>query len=488
MTPSGLEYATELAHQTEIPALRRWQSFGTGVGIEIGAADLYVSVVVVRPGGIQVIDAIEILRYRERPAAEWGVEYQALLERHKLKHVAAAVLLPAQDCLARTLAMPGVESNALAAAVQYQLDGLHPFPEEEATHSFGRLSGARRAHVSVAIARQGVIQDYATLFAEAGVAVAGILSPAAAVYSAIRILQDAPVSEFLAVYEQEDGLLLYGETEAAPLFCVKLPGSGERVVHSVAAQIRLPEDAPVVRLASILPVSDKQDMARPMAYVAALASALPRQMLPVNLLPVEQRKSSSRLRWLPTAVLVVLLMALGVGYASYEDYENGRLLERLDQEIQRLTPRLNQVRQAETALKETDKRLKFLSEAAAYPGQDLELLRELTRLLPLSAWVQRMDMTRNEVILAGEFDQALELLKMLDSSPLLRESEFIAAPSRTPNGKELFQIRAKREFPQPGKPAPGAAPAAGPAAPVGAGLPANLPKVAPPPPLPPGVR
>ncbi|MFN7543761.1 MAG: PilN domain-containing protein [Acidobacteriota bacterium] len=481
MTPAGIEYATELAHQTEIPALRRWQSIGSGVGIEIGAADLYVSVVVVRPGGIRVIDAIEIVRYRERPAADWGEEYRVLLERHKLKHVAAAVLLPSQDCVARTLAMPGVESNALAAAVRYQLDGLHPFAEEEAVHSFGRLSGARRTHVSVAVAKQEVIQDYATLFAEAGVAVAAFLSPAAAVYSAIRVLQDAPVSEFLAVHEQDDGLLLYGETEAAPLYCVKLPGAGERGVYATAAQIRLPEGAPVVRLASILPVSDKQDVARPLAYVAALASALPRLILPVNLLPVEQRKSSSRLRWLPTAVLVLLLVVLGVGYASYEDYENGRLLERLDQETGRLTPRLKQVRQAESAIQSTEQRLKFLSEAAAYPGQDLELLRELTRLLPLSAWVQRLDMTRNEVVLTGEFDQALELLKMLDASPLLRDSEFMAPPSRTPNGKEVFQIRAKREFPQAGK-------AAAAVAPAGAGLPANLPKVAPPPPQPAGVR
>lgn len=175
---------------------------------------------------------------------------------------------------------------------------------------------------------------------------------------------------------------------------------------------------------------------------------------------------------------MLLLVVLGVGYASYEDYENGRLLERLDQETGRLTPRLKQVRQAESAIQSTEQRLKFLSEAAAYPGQDLELLRELTRLLPLSAWVQRLDMTRNEVVLTGEFDQALELLKMLDASPLLRDSEFMAPPSRTPNGKEVFQIRAKREFPQAGKAAAAA----------GAGLPANLPKVAPPPPQPAGVR
>ncbi len=149
------------------------------------------------------------------------------------------------------------------------------------------------------------------------------------------------------------------------------------------------------------------------------------------------------------------------------------------------------MRQAEAQIAATNKRLSYLAERASYPRQDLEILRELTRILPLSAYVQRMDLTRTDVVIVGEFAQALELLKMLDASPLLRDSEFISAPSRVPSGKEIFQTRAKREYPKPGA-APAAAgannaPAAQPPAPT-LGLPPNFPKVAPPPPLPPGVR
>ena len=91
-----------------------------------------------------------------------------------------------------------------------------------------------------------------------------------------------------------------------------------------------------------------------------------------------------------------------------------------------------------------------------------------------------MDLTRTDIGISGEIDQSMELLKMLDSSPFFKESEFTSSPSRSQLGKELFQIRAKRELP-----------VAGPVAPNPVQPPASvspLPKITPPPPLPPGLR
>ena len=57
------------------PALRKWLSFGTGVGIEVGPQDLTVSVVRARPSGAELLDSRTIAGFRERPAVEWGREY-----------------------------------------------------------------------------------------------------------------------------------------------------------------------------------------------------------------------------------------------------------------------------------------------------------------------------------------------------------------------------------------------------------------------------
>ena len=486
MTTEPLTSAAEVPHQTAIPALLKWRSFGTGVGIEIGPEDLKVSLTVVRPGGIRVLDTLEILRYRERPAAEWGETYQEFLKKHKATHVSAAVVLPVSDCIARVVGLPGVPEKELASAVQYQLDGLHPFADEEAAHAFARLNAPRQAAVSIAIAKHAVIEDYATLFDEAGIAVISFLSPAAAIYSALRVLQLPPAPQFLAIHEDPAGLLIYGESETHPIYCVQFPAGSDRAIHSATAQLRLPEEAPLARLAALLPLADREEVGGPISYAASLASALPSQALAVNLLPVSRRKTSSPWRWVPTIVLLVLLMGLGLAFSYYQEFENRRLLEKLDAEIARMQPRVVSVRNLDTQIEAARKRVQFLSTLAGYPQQDLDTLRELTRLMPMSAYVSRLDMTRTDVSIVGEIDQSLELLKMLDSSPYFKDSEFTTAPGRMPNGKELFQIRTRRETPATARPV-----APGPPG-VQINMPPNstpLPRIAPPPPLPPqGLR
>ena len=83
---------------------KRWVAIGTGVGIEIAGNDLIVSVVRVRPSGPTVLGAAAIQNYRERPAAEWGLDYAAFLKRFGAAYVPATVLLPRKDVIVRQIA------------------------------------------------------------------------------------------------------------------------------------------------------------------------------------------------------------------------------------------------------------------------------------------------------------------------------------------------------------------------------------------------
>ncbi|WP_031496116.1 PilN domain-containing protein [Bryobacter aggregatus] len=481
MTTETPLVAAETPHRVEIPFLRKWRSFGTGLGVEIGPENLSATLTAVRPNGIRVLDTLEILRYRERPAAEWGADFQAFLTKNRIRHLSATVVLPPADALSRSLPVPGVPEKELAAAVRYQLDGLHPFQEDEAEHSFSRLEAPHQSMLSVAIARTAVIQEYATIFDEAGIAVRAFLTPAAAIYSALRVLQLPPAEQFLAIHEEERGVLLYAETPTHPIYCVPFAQDPNRAIGLASAQIRLPEEAPVTRLASLLPHTEKLQLTTPLAYAASLAGALPSQALGINLLPLERRKTTSPLRYVPTVILLVLLMCIGVSIAYLRDYEDRKLLTRLDGEISKYSPALARVKALDTQIAGTQKRLDFLRDLASHPRQDLDSLRELTRIIPSSAYVNRMELTRLGLGLNGEIDQSAELLKLLDSSPLFKDAEFTSSPGRSQAGKEVFNIRAKRELPAPAavpvSPAPGQAPA----------QPPVLPNVAPPPPLPAGL-
>lgn len=465
MTAVSPTDSTALTRRTDIPFLERYRSFGRGIGIEILTDSLRVTLSQVRPGGIQILDSIEILRYRERPAAEWGIEYAEFLKKHQIRQLAATAVLPSSAVVSRTLPVPGVSDKEIDSAVRYQLDDLHPFAEDEARHAFARLRAPHKETLLLGIGRESIINDYATLFEEAGVQLSAFLTPAAAIYSALRVLQFPPVDQFLAVQEMEDGLLLYGETPTFPSYCVRIEADTPRAIAYASSQIRLTEEGSVHRLAALLPHAERLDVASPLSYAASLANAVPALSLPFNLLPVERRIVVSPWRWVPTIVLVILLAGLGLALSYYQDYESKRLLALLDKEAAALQPILIRRKAVDRDIAALQKRIEQLNQVAALPQQDLDALRDLTRVLPANTWLARLDLSRTSAVIAGESDAAAELLRILDSSTLFKSSEFIGTPGRSAAGKEAFQIRTQRkELPKP-VPVPVAAPTPNPANP-----------------------
>jgi hypothetical protein len=204
-----------------IPAgLRKWAAIGNGVGLEIvgprGGESLHVSAVRVRPSGARVLGGFTIEDFEHQPAAAWGTDYAAFLGKLGIRHVTANVVLPRHEVIVRQLALPGVSGKDLAGAVRFQLDGLHPYSEEDVLSSWTRLEHS--STVLVAIARAETIQRYATLLAEAGIKIAGFTCSAAVIYSALRLFGNTPPGELLAYEAGGSGVEIYGESPAKPVF------------------------------------------------------------------------------------------------------------------------------------------------------------------------------------------------------------------------------------------------------------------------------
>ena len=72
--------------------------------------------------------------------------------------------------------------------------------------------------------------------------------------------------------------------------------------------------------------------------------------------------------------------------------------------------------------------------SARRPQADLDVLNELTRLLPPPVWTTSIEIYPDSVVITGEADQAAPLLKVLDSSPLFQNSEFALSVTRNGAG------------------------------------------------------
>jgi hypothetical protein len=413
-------------------ALRRFLAFGTGVGIEVGPRDLTVSVVRSRPSGAALLGTAVIAGFRERPAVEWGREYADFVKKFAAGHVAAVVMVPRGEVIVRTLPFPAVGDEELEAAIGFQLDTLHPYAEDDAVAAFARLDGTQ---VLIGILRRQKFDAYQTLFTEAGIKVVSFTFSAAAIYSAIRMTADAP-KEFLAVQETVDGLEVYGESQARPVFSSLFDLPPARAVALAVAELRLPpETAPV-------------DLGAAMAQAAALASAVPALALGANFLPEGQRRSSSKWRYVPTAALATILIALLAGILLHEPYDTGRYVAAMQEEIKRNEPIASRVPRLDQTTAKTRARVQQLDDFRRRTRQDLDLLLELTSTLPPPTFLSGLDIMRDSVNLTGETDQAAPLLRVLDNSSRLANSEFTMPIGRVTTG-EVFRIRSQREGVKP---------------------------------------
>ncbi len=460
---------------------------GTGAGIEVRGDDLSVVLVKSRWKGVTVAGKTVLHDFRRRATAEWGEEYRQFLKSHQFRDWPAMLALPREEVIVRLVTLPAVSRSELKTAVQYQVDGLHPYGEDNVYYSFAVLDRGRagtaespaQMEITVVIAAKEVVDRYADLFAEAGVKLRGITVAAAAYYGAPRLLRGQPPAAFLLADQRNSTFELYGESAARRFFTAAFDAHQmplEKAVAAAAAELRIEEvgerrDVPLLVcgertvasplapeqvLGSPLGAPQEFDLARDAtAFVTALAGACPRWGWRTNLLPASRRGSSARWPIALTAATAVagLLVALVLWLRG--PLQDRRYARELEREIKRLETTEKEVRGLERQAQKMRLRRAQLETLRRRPEADLALLTEISRRFPRTVWLNSIEVGEDAVQLVGQADAAAPLLGLVDSSGVLTGASFTGSIQRSEN-KEVFRIKAARRLALPA-PVPAAA-------------------------------
>lgn len=448
----------EQAAQPEAPAVaryaatpasgsRKWLAFGSGVGIEVDGNALRIVAARVRPSGVEVTGFRRIENVTERPASEWGNEYAAFAREAGVAGVPVWLLVPRSEVTVRHLMLPGVGEKDLAAAVGYQVDGLHPYEEGSAVFDYARL-GTSHA-VLVGITKREVVDHYSNLLSEAGIRMAGFSFSAAALYSASRVSVTPPAG-LLAFHETPSGLEVYGESPARPVFSAVFDMPEDRVRRVAMSELRLDGDPAHAEFADLLPpfraAADFPREEGALALAAAISSACPRLSLRVNLLPEERRTQTSTWIFVPTIILGSLLLAAAAAVAWQDSYQDKLLVEKLQVEIHKLEKEAAKAQEIDKAVQSAQDRIALIDRYRKRPQADIETLKEATTIIAAPGWLQSFQLSRNEVYLSGEGENATGLLRALDQSGRFQNAQFAQALSRIGNtSMEIFTVKATRE-------------------------------------------
>lgn len=453
-----------------LPLWQRAIVFGTGFGIAIGERNLEAAIVRARPAGATLVSSTTIADFRNRPAAEWGAALLKCVAAAGETRLAATVLLPRSEVIVRTLSLPGVADKDIASAIELQIDTLHPWGDAEVAWGWRRAG----ADVLIGLTRREVLDSCETLFAEAGIPLAAVTFAPAVIYAALRIWSAGPTSVLCFHTDEAGRTEVYGESAARSVYSAAFGLPSERALALARAELRMPADTPAQPLAAILPVggrsadelrsSESGDELRSfkagdelrssgqaeacshmgLGVAAAVAASAPRAARFANLLPAERRASHNRMQYaIPAALAVLLAMALMTAFVIFPLIEQRRYRNELDRAARQLEPKALRAQELERKVKAERSRILALDQIRRRPQDDLDVLNELTRLLPPPVWTSSIEIYPDSVVIAGEADQAEPLLKVLDSSPLFQNSEFSLSVTRT-GQTETFRIKTMR--------------------------------------------
>ena len=181
-----------------------------------------------------------------------------------------------------------------------------------------------------------------------------------------------------------------------------------------------------------------------LAYATAVAGACLLRPLAVNLLPREQRQSTSRLRFVPAIALASLAVLLLGAVVAYPKYADGQYLALLRTQIHTLEPQARRAVELDRKIAIARNRAQTLDTFRARTREDLDALSEVTKLLAPPTFLNSMQLSRDSVAITGEAEQAAALLKVLDNSRQFRGSAFLIPIPRGQEG-DIFSIRSTRQ-------------------------------------------
>ena len=182
-----------------------------------------------------------------------------------------------------------------------------------------------------------------------------------------------------------------------------------------------------------------QDYASVPAFGLALKGVRP---VPVqmNLMPVGLRKKPNRTGLYVMAVLAGLLMLSGALWVGSLWMNQRQMMQSLEAESARLKAEVAVVEQMAEENRKIKKDLDYLR--ALRPGNHyvIEIMNELSHIIPQTAYITDFKLTGDKLGLYGMADSASELIPILEASPLFMDVAFLSAIRNSREGKEVFRI------------------------------------------------
>ena len=423
----------------------------------------------------------------EREAQVIGM-INSFVSKHQISKDHVFISIPREKVAARFIKLPIAAKENLRKVMEYEVPKYTPFEKEEICFDFQILKQEKDwLRLFAVFMKKGELDYYLSFLKRIGIKPISIQIPSTSALNLflyhqgsrendISVLFDVTESffEMNVIQEKKDwrdsfrlplplkeketkwmntlkqsGLNVDSFSKAA--FYVYGLGADEKTMNSIkkAGPIKDVSPPPMNR------ITIGKGLSNPYPIYASLGlplKGLTKTPLDLNLLPLEMRKKIRQINKPLFIILFVftLILILTWGIGVFFQYRNE--LNSVTAEIKQKRPEVEKVEKLQKQKEIMAKEIFELNKTKSGEIPKIEILKELTQLLPSSVWIWNLKYNGKEIEISGYADSASDLIPLLDKSSLFEKVEFLAPVTKErqmkPGGdkeKERFKIKARLE-------------------------------------------
>jgi len=465
--------------------------FHTGFGIDLRQNYLILTLLKKSFGRIRVVDSalypIPLEEQKEEREAQVIGLINGFVLKHRITRDCVSISIPREKAVIRFFRLPISTKENLRKVLEYETPRYTPFEKEEVYLDYHLLREEKEWLSLMAVyAKRSDIDPYLSLLKKVGIKPLSIQIPSIAalnLFSYHRRVEENEISVLLDVSKPYFEMNLIEGSDWRESLHFPMPseektsdlmGTLKRsglepssfvkttfFVYGLDADetiLAALKEADGIKGVSTPPMGRMKiagELARSSQIYPSLGVPLREMVKPwidLNLLPLEMRKKVRQIGKPLSILFISLAVMISLTWGMRVFFQFQDELASVTEEIRKRKPEVEAVEKLQKQQEVYGKEISELEKIQSEEISKIEMLKELTRLLPPTVWIWNMKYNGKEIEISGFADSASDLISLLDKSPLFDKVEFLAPVTKErqikPEGaqeKERFKIKAKIE-------------------------------------------
>jgi Tfp pilus assembly protein PilN len=384
----------------------------------------------------------------------------SFISKHQIYKERTSVSIPREKVVVRFIRLPAATKENLRKVLEYESPKYTPFEKGEVYLDYQILKEEKEwLHLFAVFVRKADVDACLSLLKKIGIQPLSIEIPSTGAFNLFSYNEGAKEGEpsiLLDVADPFYEMNLIQERNLTESFHLPLPseergakmmntlkrsglkgdslskstlfvyglGADEGMLSSLkeANQIKGVSYPPLNRIEAGKELSKLYKIYGPLGVAL---KGLTKTRLDLNLLPFEMRR---RVRQIGKPLFIIftslaLALSLTWGMGIYIRYREE--IKVINTEMKKKKPAVEVVEKLQRQKEELRKELSEFEKIKSGEVSKIEMLRELTQLLPSTVWIWNLKYTGKEIEISGFADSASDLIPLLDKSPLFEKVEFL---------------------------------------------------------------